>query len=125
MVAATATDIVRTADGIPLKVKLRRVDRVRKVKGARPGPAAVPVHLVSFVMPIVVMLFNAVSDPEIAANMPQTIAALERWNGDDLPDETAFAALAADLKAARRTEDHRARSASGSTTRYRASAARS
>jgi putative spermidine/putrescine transport system permease protein len=100
MVAATATDIVRTADGIPLKVKLRRVERVRKGKAVALVLPLFLFILVSFIWPIVVMLFNAVSNPEIPANMPRTIAAIEDWNGIGLPDEAVFAALAADLKEA-------------------------
>src|SRR5262249_13471324 len=100
MVAATATDIVRTADGIPLKQKLRRVERMRQMGAVALVLPLFLFILVSFVWPIVVMLFNAVSNPEIPANMPQTIAALEAWNGVGLPDEAVFAALAADLKAA-------------------------
>jgi putative spermidine/putrescine transport system permease protein len=100
MVAATAIDIVRTADGIPLKQKLQRVARVQKMRAVALVLPLFLFILVSFVWPIVVMLFNAVSNPEIAANMPQTIVTLEGWNGVDLPEEAAFAALAADLKAA-------------------------
>ena len=100
MVSATATDVVRTADGIPLKVKLRRVERVRKGKAVALVLPLFLFILVSFIWPIVVMLFNAVSNPEIPTNMPQTVVALQAWNGTDLPDETVFAALAADLKTA-------------------------
>jgi putative spermidine/putrescine transport system permease protein len=100
MVAAIATDIVRTADGIPLKQKLQRVERARKTRAVALVLPLFMFILVSFVWPIVVMLFNAVSNPEITTNMPQTIVALEGWNGVDLPDEAVFAALAADLKAA-------------------------
>ena len=32
MATATTIDIVRTADGVPLKTKLERVERVRRLK---------------------------------------------------------------------------------------------
>jgi len=91
---------VLTADGLPLRVKLRRVERVRKVRATL---LVLPLFLfiaVSFVAPIVVMLRNAVLDPKFSTVMPLTTEALEGWSGTDLPDEAAFAALAADLKQA-------------------------
>jgi putative spermidine/putrescine transport system permease protein len=54
----------------------------------------------SFVVPIGVMLFNAIHDPGIATLMPKTSAALVNWDGQDLPPEEAYAALVEDLKVA-------------------------
>jgi putative spermidine/putrescine transport system permease protein len=91
---------VLTADGLPLKVKLRRVERARKIRATL---LVLPLFLfiaVSFVAPIVVMLRNAVLDPKFSTIMPLTTEALEGWSGANLPDEAAFAALAADLKQA-------------------------
>jgi putative spermidine/putrescine transport system permease protein len=104
MTAITASDIVRTADGVPLKRKLQRVERMQKLKAIG---LVLPLFLfimASFVIPIVVMLTRAVHDPSLAENLPQTIAALESWNGVDLPDEAAYAALAADLRQAQETK---------------------
>jgi putative spermidine/putrescine transport system permease protein len=91
---------VLTADGLPLKVKLRRVERARKIRATL---LVLPLFLfiaVSFVAPIVTMLRNAVLDPKFSTIMPLTTEALEGWSGADLPNEDAFAALAADLKQA-------------------------
>lgn len=100
MTAITASDLVRTADGIPLKQKLRRVERLQKLKALGLVAPLFLFIVASFVVPIVLMLTRAVHDTSLADNLPQTIAALESWDGADLPDEAAFAALAADLKAA-------------------------
>ncbi len=97
--ATTAIDqIVRTADGVPLKLKLQRTERQRKLKAVS---LVLPLFLfiiVAFVTPICVMLFNAVHDDDLKVLMPRTTAALVQWDGKDLPDEAAFAALAEDLK---------------------------
>jgi putative spermidine/putrescine transport system permease protein len=57
--------------------------------------------LVAFAAPIGAMLMRGVADPEVAPVLPRTLAALERWDGQALPDEAAFAALVEDLRAAR------------------------
>lgn len=54
---------------------------------------------VFFLAPIGAMLWRAVSNPLPAQLLPQTAAALATWDGQALPPEPAFAALAADIKA--------------------------
>lgn len=100
MTAATASDIVRTVDGIPLKTKLRRTERQRKLKAVG---LVLPLFLfiiLAFVTPIGVMLFNSVHDDEFLTNLPNTMAALDGWDGKQLPEESTYAALAEDLKVA-------------------------
>jgi putative spermidine/putrescine transport system permease protein len=83
-----------------LKRRLRAVERKRQVRALA---LVLPLFLfifVSFVIPIVELLRNAVYDPSIHDAMPQTVVALASWDGKDLPDEATYAALAADLGAA-------------------------
>ncbi len=47
------------------------------------------------------MLVRAIYDPDLERLVPRTAATLEAWNGREVPDESAFAAMAADLKIAR------------------------
>ncbi|HWA41859.1 MAG TPA: ABC transporter permease [Hypericibacter adhaerens] len=103
MVATTAPDIVRTADGVPLKQKLQRVERSRQLKAFGLVMPLLLFILLSFALPILTMLKNAIDDPEdISQVLPATMRALQSWNGQDIPDEAAFAALAADLKQAQK-----------------------
>jgi ABC-type spermidine/putrescine transport system permease subunit I len=103
MVVATSSDIVRTADGTPLKVRLQRVERTRKLRAVALVLPLFLFILVSFVRPIVAMLQNAIDDPEyIGGELSQTMAALADWNGQDIPDEAVFAALVGDLKEAQK-----------------------
>jgi putative spermidine/putrescine transport system permease protein len=100
MAVTAAADTVRTADGIPLKLKLQRVERTRKLQAAA---LVLPLFLfivITFVVPIGSMLQNAVFDPDIRDNLPRTVGALEGWDGQGVPGEAAFAALATDLKEA-------------------------
>ena len=51
-----------------------------------------------FIIPIFLFLFRSVDNSEIYDNLPRTIAALSRSTTTGVPDETAFAALIADMK---------------------------
>lgn len=56
--------------------------------------------LVAFVAPILYLLVTAADNPETRTVLPQTLTALEEWDGRSIPEEPVFAAFAADLKAA-------------------------
>jgi putative spermidine/putrescine transport system permease protein len=98
--SATATlDVVRTADGIPLKRKLQRVERKRKLQAFGLVAPLLLFILVSFALPIGNILWNSIHDPEdVGLRLPQTMAALANWDGQGVPDEPVFTALVADLK---------------------------
>ena len=51
------------------------------------------------------MLYRSVENPLIAQHMPNTLAVLEQWNGEEVPGEEAFAALAKDLVTARESRE--------------------
>jgi putative spermidine/putrescine transport system permease protein len=103
MVATTAPDIVRTADGVPLKLKLQRVERSRRLKALGLVLPLLIFIVMSFVVPIGTMLKNAIDDPEdISKVLPTTMQALQSWNGQDIPDESVFAAFVADIKQAQK-----------------------
>ncbi len=56
--------------------------------------------LVAFVTPILYLLVTAADNPETRTVLPQTLVALEEWDGRSTPEEPVFAAFAADMKAA-------------------------
>jgi putative spermidine/putrescine transport system permease protein len=58
--------------------------------------------MLSFVAPIALLLVRGIDNGEVARILPRTAAALVGWEGGAVPDEGAYAALAADLKAAPR-----------------------
>ena len=98
--AAPAMGIMLAADGTPLKTKLRQAERRVRMRALT---LIVPLFLfivVTFLIPIAVMLFNAIYDPDVGDNLPQTIAALHVWDGKDLPGEDVYAAFAQDMKRA-------------------------
>ena len=90
------------AEGLSLKVKLRRAERKRKIKAAGLVAPLFFFLLITFIIPILLLLYRAIDNPEILTVMPRTAEAIQKWDGADLPDESVFAALAADLKQARK-----------------------
>ncbi len=102
MTSTTANDaIIRTAEGVPLKLKLLRTTRRNRIVAFCLVVPLLLFILVTFLVPIAVMLLRSVDNPIVAETLPQTLAALEHWRGQGVPDEAAFAALAADLALAR------------------------
>jgi putative spermidine/putrescine transport system permease protein len=94
------TDVMRAADGMPLKLKLRQAER-REV--LRAFALIAPLFLfivISFLFPILVMMKNAFYDPNLANTLPQTSQLLQAWDGKDLPSEEIYASFAAELKLA-------------------------
>src|SRR3954471_3398138 len=53
--------------------------------------------LITFVLPIVILLQRAIENPEIATALPNTVSALDNWDRKAAPPDAAYAALAGDL----------------------------
>jgi putative spermidine/putrescine transport system permease protein len=92
--------VMRAADGTPLKVALARAERRERLKALGLVAPLFAFIVLSFVVPILVMLYNSVYDPDVADNMPRTVVALKAWDGRELPSEEVFAAFVADMKEA-------------------------
>lgn len=93
-----AAMLVPSIDGVPLKTRLRRAERKRKLQAVGLVLPLFLFILVTFILPIAVLMFRSVDNPEIVSTLPNTVAALEGWNGEGIPDEPVFAALASDFK---------------------------
>ena len=98
---AMSGDVVRTADGTPLKVQLQRAERKRQLKAIGLVAPLFLFIVVSFIAPIGNMLFYSVDNPELVHTLARTAEALRDWDGAELPGEEAYAALAADLQQAK------------------------
>jgi len=78
--------------------------------------------LIGFILPIGYTLFKSVKNPEVTAALPRTAAALEVWDGIDLPPEAVFQAFVQDLTEA---EDRKAFGAMTRRLNFEQSGARS
>jgi putative spermidine/putrescine transport system permease protein len=86
-----------TADGTPLKISLRRVERAQKIRSFLFIVPTLVFILVAFLIPIADMLIRSAYTPEVATLLPRTIKALEAWDGTGLPGETIFHTLAQEM----------------------------
>lgn len=86
---------------MPLKRRLRRAERARQFRALGLVAPLLLFLLFTFIGPIAGMIWRSVDDWEVPQVLPHTVSALSSWNGQNLPDEKAYAALAGDLQAAR------------------------
>ncbi|WP_163559881.1 ABC transporter permease [Halomonas sp. NO4] len=99
------SDTLTTADGVPLKVSLRRAVRRSKFKALLLVSPLLAFLIIAFVMPILDMLWRSVDNPEVSTRLSRTVEALEGWDGESLPGEPVFAALVADLREGQEARD--------------------
>jgi putative spermidine/putrescine transport system permease protein len=102
---APPVEALRAADGTPLKRKLERTTRLARLRAFVLVVPLLAFVVVSFILPVGTLLWRGVSAPTFATHMPRTTAELADWDGRAVPGEAAFAALAADLVAARESRD--------------------
>ena len=98
--------------------------RLRHLAATAPRLAALALVLpllafvtVSFLVPLGTLLGKSAWQPEVSRVLPQTMRALSEWDGEGLPPEAAFAAVARELPLAR--EDRTLGRVSGAANRVR------
>jgi putative spermidine/putrescine transport system permease protein len=98
MAEATVADSASLETGsAALKRAIRRVERRKQFVSAA---LIAPLFLflaITFVVPIGLMLYRAVENPEIVDHLPRTAEAIESWDGETLPDEALYAKLGRDM----------------------------
>lgn len=92
------TDQITTADGTPLKISLRRAERKKRIKGFLFLVPTLLFILMTFVIPIADMLIRSIYIAEVKDLLHHTVSSLENWDGNGLPDESSFFALAQELR---------------------------
>jgi len=80
-----------------LKGDLSRSLRQKKIKATLLVAPLVAFILVTFIFPIGNMLVRSVDNPQVHTYMPNVTEALQSWDGQQLPSEEIYAALAKDL----------------------------
>ena len=95
-------DVMRTADGVPLKISLRRAQVRGRIRALLLVVPLLGFLLVAFLLPIGDMLFRGVDNRIVASVLPGTAAAIQDWNPDgaELPDDAVFEALVLDIRTA-------------------------
>lgn len=95
-----ADTTMTTADGIPLKVSLRRALMRQKMRALMLVAPLFFFLFITFVMPILDMLFRSVDNSIVPDILPRTVMVLEEWDPDvaDIPPEAAFEAMVKDIQ---------------------------
>ena len=100
MSATTATGPLSSTDTSLLQQQLHRAERRNRLKSlALIAPLALFLLLL-FLLPMGLMLKKSIENPDVAALLPKTCAALANWDGKALPDEATFQALAEEIASA-------------------------
>jgi putative spermidine/putrescine transport system permease protein len=97
---------VIAADGRPLKASLNRALRRSKLRAMLLIAPLLIFILLSFVMPIVDMLFRSVENQIVSETLPRTTVALVEWDKEGAPEAPVFEALARDLAVAVERKAH-------------------
>jgi putative spermidine/putrescine transport system permease protein len=88
-------------DGAGLRRALRKSRRREQLRAAALVLPLFVFLAACFVVPIGAMLSRGVIDTDIARILPNVTTALKSWDGRELPPEASFAAMIADVRAAR------------------------
>jgi putative spermidine/putrescine transport system permease protein len=93
---------LRTIDPANLKGQLMRAERRNLLRSYNLILPLFLFVLASFLIPLGIVLYNSVSDPQVSEGLPKTVASLKNWDARSAqyPSEETFAYLAAEMKAA-------------------------
>ncbi len=96
------------ADGTPLKISLSRALRRQKIRALALIAPLLLFVVITFVIPIVSMLFRSVENQIVSHTMPEATAALAAWDSaaTEPPGEEVFQALYFDLFRAAEAKEH-------------------
>ncbi len=89
------------ADGTPLRKKLRQALMLSRMRAFALVAPLLLFILIAFVIPIFAFMVQGFYDNEYAKFMPRSTEALADWDGESEPTEEMYAAMVADLVAAR------------------------
>ena len=99
--AQAETEEITTADGIPLKVSLKKALWERKKTALLLVAPLFLFVLITFLIPIFDMLVRSVDNSIAGEQFPTVVVTIQDWDlsSTELPGETTFQALFKDFKA--------------------------
>lgn len=100
---ATTVSLTEFA-GLTLKQKLARAERINRLKAQGLILPLLVFLFVVFLLPIGILLYKSVENPEVVGSLPRTVEAIASWDGRGLPEEPVYQALAQDLAEARKNQ---------------------
>ncbi|MDC1113060.1 ABC transporter permease [Candidatus Pelagibacter sp.] len=97
---------ILSSDGIPLEESLKKAERKNKLKAVLLVAPLFLFILIIYIFPIGDMLFRSVDDRMITKMLPKTFKAMEKWDGQDLPEEPVYKGLYEDLSYLKKTKTY-------------------
>jgi len=94
----TASEVILTTDGIPLKVSLQKSERKNKIRAFLLVLPLLAFILVTFLVPIGDMLARSIDDRQINTVFPKTFEVYKKWDRKDLPSEELYATMFFEVK---------------------------
>ena len=89
----TAKGEILTTGGIPLKVSLRRAERINKFRAFGLVLPLALFIIITFVIPILAMLTRSIDDKQINTVFPKTFEIYKQWDSKELPTEEMYATI--------------------------------
>ena len=99
-IAEAGNEVITTADGIPLKVSLKKALWQRKKTALLLVAPLFLFVLITFLIPIFDMLLRSIDNTIVSDQFPSVVVEIRNWEIDstEIPDEVTFQALFKDFK---------------------------
>ena len=94
----TESGPILTSDGIPLKVSLKKAERINKFRAFLLVLPLLAFILVTFLVPIGDMLTRSIDDRQINTVFPKTFEVYKKWDRQGLPSEELYATMFFEVK---------------------------
>ena len=94
----SSAGLILTTDGIPLKISLKKAERVNKIRAFLLVSPLLIFILVTFLIPIGDMLARSIDDRQINTVFPKTFEVYKKWDRQGLPSEEVYKTMFFELK---------------------------
>ena len=92
------TNKILTTDGIPLEESLKKAERKNKIKAFLLVSPLLLFLIITYIFPIGEMFTRSIDDKMITNMLPNTFKSMEKWDGQDMPEEDVFKNFYIDFK---------------------------
>ena len=95
---SSETNKILTTDGIPLEESLKKAERKNKIKAFLLVSPLLLFLIITYIFPIGEMFTRSIDDKMITNMLPNTFKSMEKWDGQDMPQEEVFKNFYIDFK---------------------------
>ena len=95
---SSETNKILTTDGIPLEESLKKAERKNKIKAFLLVSPLLLFLIITYIFPRGEMFTRSIDDKMITNMLPNTFKSMEKWDGQDMPEEDVFKNFYIDFK---------------------------